>query len=109
MNNSILIITHPILGIGYRLAGANVFEAENGIDAFNILQTALKDENIGIVGIDEDLYKSLNPRFLEAIKKRQKPLILSMQSVKEGGTSAEEHIREITLRTAGIIVKVEKE
>ena len=109
MADSILIITQPIFAIGYRLAGAKVLEAENGIDTFNLLQDALKEENIGIIGIDEELYRSLNPRFLETIKKRKKPLILSMQSVEEDSISAEDHIREITLRTAGIIVKVERE
>jgi vacuolar-type H+-ATPase subunit F/Vma7 len=109
LNNTILIITHPILAIGYRLAGASVLEAETGTEAFKLLQNALKDKNIGIIGIDEDLYKSLNPRFLEIIKKHKKPLILSMKSVKDNDISVEEYIREITLRTAGIMVKVEKE
>ena len=109
LNNSILIITHPILAIGYRLAGASVLEAETGIEAFKQLQNAIKDEDIGIIGIDEDLYKSLNPRFLEIIKKHKRPLILSMKSVKDNEISVEDYIREITLRTAGIIVKIEKE
>ncbi len=109
MSNSILIITHPNLVIGYRLAGAEVLEAEEGATAFKYLQNAVKDESIGIIGIDEDLYKFISPRFLEAIKKRGKPLILSMQSVLEGGISTDEYIKMMTLSTAGVIVKVEKD
>ena len=109
MPSSILIITNPNLAIGYRLAGAKVFETEDGSTAFTHLQNAVKDESIGIIGIDEELYKSINPRFLDAIKKRGKPLILSMQSALEGGMSTDEYIKMMTLSTAGVIVKVEKD
>ena len=109
MPSSILIITNPDVAIGYRLAGAEVFETEDGSDAFSHLQNAVKDETIGIIGIDEEIYNSINPRFLEAIKKRGKPLILSMQSTLEGGLSTDEYIRMMTLSTAGVIVKVEKD
>ena len=109
MTSSILIITNPNLAIGYRLAGAGVFETGDGQIAFKHLQNAVKDESIEIIGMDEELYKFINPRFLEAIKKRGKPLILSMQSVLEGGISTDEYIRMMTLSTAGVIVKVEKD
>ena len=109
MSSSILIITHSNLAIGYRLAGAEVFETEDGLIAFKHLQTIIKDDSIEIIGMDEDLYKFINPRFLEAIKKRGKPLILSLQSVLEGGISADEYIKMMTLNTAGVIVKVEKD
>ncbi len=109
MPSSIVIITHPNMAIGYRLAGAEVMKAQDGLEAFTLLRDAVKNENIGLVGIEEELYESLNPRFLEAIKKRGKPLILSMHTLKEGGISADEHIRIMTLKTAGVIVKVEKD
>lgn len=106
--SSILIITHPNTAIGYRLAGAEVFETEDPLIAFTHLQKTVKDENIGIIGIDEELHESINPRFLESIKKRGKPLILPMQAALEGGMSTDEYIKKMTLSTAGVIVKVEK-
>ena len=109
MPNSILIITHPDLAIGYRLAGADAVEAEDGTEAFVHVRNALKDEDIGLIGIDEEFYESLNPRFLEGIKKRGKPLIFSMQTVREGSISADDYIRRMTLSTAGVIVKIEKD
>ncbi|MHA2248302.1 MAG: V-type ATP synthase subunit F [Candidatus Hodarchaeales archaeon] len=109
MPSSILVITHPNLAIGYRLAGADVLEAKEGSIAFTLLRNAVKDENIRLIGIDEEFYEIINPRFLEAIKKRGKPLILSMQTVREGGLSVDEYIRRMTLNTAGVIVKVEKD
>jgi vacuolar-type H+-ATPase subunit F/Vma7 len=107
--SSIIIITHPDFAIGYQLAGVAVLEATNGTEAFNHLRNAIKDEDIGLIGVDEELYESVNPRFLAAIKKRGKPLILSMQSVKDGSISVDDYIRKLTLSTAGVIVKVEKE
>ena len=89
--------------------GAEVFETKDGSIAFTHLKKAVKDESVRLIGIDEELYKSMNPRFLEAIKKRGKPLILSMQSVSEGGISTDEYIRMMTLSTAGVIVKVDKD
>jgi len=107
--NSLLIITHPNLAIGYRLAGADVVETEDGTEAFEHIRNALKDENIGLIGIDEEFYEKLNPRFLEGVKKRGRPLILSMQTVRERGISTDDYIRRMTLSTAGVIVKVEKD
>lgn len=109
MLNSLLIITHQDLAIGYRLAGADVVEAKDGTEAFVHVRNALKDEDIELIGMDEEFYESLNPRFLEGVKKRGKPLILSMQTVQEGGISADDYIRRMTLSTAGVIVKVKKD
>ena len=50
MPNSLLIITHPDLAIGYRLAGADVVEAEDETEAFVHVRNALKDEDIGLIG-----------------------------------------------------------
>ena len=109
MSSSILIITHPNLAIGYRLAGAEVFETIDASEAFTHLKRVIKEDVIALIGIDEEIYNLMNPRFLESIKKRGKPLILSMQSLSEDGISADEYIRNMTLSTAGVIVKVDKD
>jgi vacuolar-type H+-ATPase subunit F/Vma7 len=114
MPDSIVIITSPEVGIGYKLAGVQVFEAtKDEIGEVNsFLKRAIKDQDIGLIGVDEEIYAVLNPRLLEAIKKRGKPLLLSLQSIirERGGiTSVEDYIRDLTLKTAGIIVNVEKD
>ena len=112
MSDSILIITYPDVGIGYKLAGVEVFEVNNAAEATSYLRKVTRDTTIGLIGIDEDLYNNINPRMLESLKKRQKPLVLSIQSIRDTGgiiLSAEEYIRELTLSTAGVIVNVEKE
>jgi vacuolar-type H+-ATPase subunit F/Vma7 len=81
MPESIVIITNPEVGIGYKLAGVEVFEATNGSEVSSYLKKLIKNPEIGLIGIDEELYDSLNPRLLEAIKKRGKPLVLSIQSI----------------------------
>ncbi|MFX0185392.1 MAG: V-type ATP synthase subunit F [Candidatus Hodarchaeota archaeon] len=112
MPESILIITNPEVGIGYKLAGVEVFEATNSVEVFTYLKNAVKNPDIGLIGIDEKFYDSLDPRFLETAKKRGRPLILSIQSIKQmrrGTISVDDYIRDLTLRTAGVIVNVDKE
>jgi vacuolar-type H+-ATPase subunit F/Vma7 len=112
MSDSILIITNPEVGIGYKLAGVEVFEATSGVEVFTYLKNAVKNPDIGLIGIDEEFYDSLNPRFLETVKKRGRPLILSIQSIKKmekGTISVDDYIRNLTLNTAGVIVNVDKE
>ncbi len=112
MSESILIITYPDVGIGYKLAGAEVSEAQNGIEATSLLKKALKDTSIGLIGIDEGLYNEINPKLLESVKKRIKPLVLSIESMKDfdiKSTSVEDYIKKLTLSTAGVIVNVEKD
>ncbi|MFX0207646.1 MAG: V-type ATP synthase subunit F [Candidatus Hodarchaeota archaeon] len=112
MSDSILIVTNPEVGIGYKLAGVEVFEATTGIEVFTFLKNAVKNPNIGLIGIDEEFYDSLDSRFLETIKKRGKPLILSIQSIEKmekGTISVDDYIKHLTLKTAGVIVNVDKE
>lgn len=112
MSDSILIITYPDVGIGYKLAGVEVFEVNNAAEATSYLRKVTRDTSIGLIGIDAELYSNISPRLLESLKKRQKPLVLSIQSIRDtkgSSVTAEEYIRELTLRTAGVIVNVEKE
>lgn len=112
MPESILIITTPDIGIGYKLAGAEVYEATTASEVTNFLRKTVKEPDIALIGIDEKLYEDLNPRFLENLRKRAKPLVLPIQSIIEKGRmtkNVEDYIRDLTLSTAGVIVNVEKD
>ncbi|MFW9854795.1 MAG: V-type ATP synthase subunit F [Candidatus Thorarchaeota archaeon] len=112
MPDSILIITTPDIGIGYKLAGAEVYEASTASEVTIFLRKTIKEPDIALIGIDEMLFNKLDPRFLEILRKRPRPLVLPIQSVIERGRelkNVEDYIRELTLSTAGVIVNVDKD
>lgn len=112
MPESILVITTPDIGIGYKLAGAEVFEATSALEVTKYLRKVVKNPEIGVIGIDEKLYHSLDPRFVENLRKRPTPLVLPIHSSIEIGKetkNVEDYIKDLTLSTAGVIVNVEKD
>ena len=73
-----IIVTHPELAAGFRLAGVEVFEAHGREDVNHIIGDVMrnKDYGVGIIGIDEELNSQVDPQIIEELEERGLPLLI---------------------------------
>ena len=77
----LLIITHPQLAVGYRLAGVDVEEVRNSQEAQRLLESIVQGgREFGIVGIDEDLFNGFDDKVVKKIDDWGIPLVVPFPS-----------------------------
>jgi vacuolar-type H+-ATPase subunit F/Vma7 len=75
--SKVIIITNPELISGFRLAGVEVHEARNSVEAGAIISRVLRiGREFGIIGIDEDLAAGLDPSLQEELEAAGIPLLI---------------------------------
>lgn len=76
-----LIITHPQLAAGYKLAGVDVEEVRSSKEAEQLLQSIVQSgREYGIIGIDEDLYNQFDDKVIKKIDEWSIPLVVPFPS-----------------------------
>jgi V/A-type H+-transporting ATPase subunit F len=75
-----VIVTDSDRASGFRLAGAEVFEAKDAADAGVIIPPLLRQEEIGIVGMNEEYILALDPKLMDKIEKLHRPLVIPIPS-----------------------------
>jgi V/A-type H+-transporting ATPase subunit F len=75
-----VIVTDSDRASGFRLAGAEVFEAKDAAEAGTIIPPLLKRDEIGIVGMNEEYMLALDPKLMDRIEKLHRPLVIPIPS-----------------------------
>ena len=71
-----VVVTDPDSAPGFRLAGADVFEASSLDEAKKIIPSLLYKDDMGIIAISEDLMPALDEKMQEKIDKAIKEAII---------------------------------
>jgi len=71
-----VIVTDSERAAGFRLAGAEVFEAKNVEDAKTTIPPLLHKDDIGIVAVNEEYMLALDEKLMDRIEKMHRPLII---------------------------------
>lgn len=95
----LMVITDADSGAGFRLAGAEVLEAENCASAEEVLNQLLKDEEVGIIAIREDYLPGLEGIFA-SIEHAYHPVIIAIPAPGKG-TSMNRYIEGLLRRAIG--------
>lgn len=104
----ILIITFSSMAVGYRLAGTDVLEAAEDDDFADILNRALKIDDLGILCVEDVILNRLPEPFMRRIGKLTMPLIVPIttpakwKADKEG----ESYIARLIRRAIGYQIKI---
>lgn len=71
-----VIVTDSDRAAGFRLAGAEVVEAESAEEAGSVLPPLLHQDDIGIVAVNEEYMLSLDEKLMDRIVKLHRPLLI---------------------------------
>ena len=76
----VVVVTDIDRASGFRLAGAEVLEANTVVEAKKIIPPLLYRDDIGIVAVNEEYMLSLDEKMLDRIEKMHRPLIIPLPS-----------------------------
>lgn len=85
------VLSNPQLADGFRLAGIPTMVAEPGDPARAVLRSLLRDEELGLLLITDDLWRSLDERTRRSLEFVPRPLTLAIPAgeITEGGARRE--------------------
>jgi V/A-type H+/Na+-transporting ATPase subunit F len=76
----VVVVTDSDRATGFRLAGAEVLEAEDIGEAKKVIPGLLYRDDIGIVAVNEEYMLSLDEKVMDRIEKMHRPLIIPLPS-----------------------------
>lgn len=79
----LVIVTDSDRASGFRLAGAEVYEADDMAEARTTIPPLLHKDDIGIVAVNEEYMLGLDEKLMDRIEKMHRPLIIPIPSKKK--------------------------
>ena len=100
------VVSRPVLAAGFELAGLSVTRAEGGDAAAEAIWRWADDSDIGVVLVDDVLYRALPPDFLARLDRRALPIVAPVPAPRwDGRSEAEAFILEILRQAIGYRVR----
>ena len=76
----LVVVTDSDRASGFRLAGAEVMEANTADEVRKMIPGLLYRDDIGIVAVNEEYMLSLDEKLMDRIEKMTRPLIIPLPS-----------------------------
>ena len=100
------IVSRPTLAAGFELAGLAVTRADDGPSAAETVKRWAADADVGIVFVDDALYRTLPRDLLTRLDRHALPLIAPVPSPQwDERSEAEAYILEILRQAIGYRVR----
>ena len=71
-----VVVTDTDRAVGFRLAGAEVYEAQDEDAAKKTVPPLLLKDDIGIVAVNEEYLLSLDEKIMDRIEKMHRPIVI---------------------------------
>lgn len=106
----LVIMTDADSATGFRLAGVETLTGLDGNVAENkrLLMGLVNDDDVGIVGVNEDMYAALDEPTRLKIEKLERPIVVSIPATKQLEISEARHAFLATMirRAIGFDIKI---
>jgi vacuolar-type H+-ATPase subunit F/Vma7 len=100
------VVTRPTLAAGFELAGLPVTRAEDGARAAEAVTRWAADAEVGVVLVDDALYRGLPRDLLMRLERQALPIIAPVPTPRwDEGSEAEAYILEILRQAIGYRVR----
>jgi V/A-type H+-transporting ATPase subunit F len=101
----VAVITDPETATGFRLAGADVFEADEPGSAVEALRSVV-DQDYGLVAVNEALLAGAETEVARVLRGRDLPVLVPFPAPKAKLESGEEYIARLVKEHIGFYVKL---
>lgn len=71
-----VVLTDPNTAAGFRMAGLEAYEAASVGEASHLLLSLLKDEDAGIIAVNEEFMEVIDERMNARIKRSYRPIVI---------------------------------
>lgn len=100
------VITRPALAAGFELAGLAVTRADDGAMAAEAIRRWAGDTNIGIVLVEDELFRALPRDLLARLDRQALPIVAPVPTPRwDERSEAEAYILEILRQAIGYRVR----
>jgi len=80
----VVVITDSESATGFRLAGSDVLEAEDAMEASRLLSSLIHEKETGIIAVREDYLTNLDKSLYEQVERCYHPVIISIPAPRKG-------------------------
>jgi len=107
----VVVLTDPDTAYGFRLAGVDVYEAEDPAEAKREINRLLEDENTGILAVNEGFLAAIDDRARSRIEATYRPIVVSLPVKEKLGAVGERRafLARLVHRAVGFDVTLRKE
>lgn len=112
MSNRIVIVCSAEMATGYKMAGTITYPVSSAREALRRLETLLKDENVGLVAIEDNFYSQFEKEAIIKIETSEKPVVMSIPFVETTKRTDEieketvNYVEKMIERSSGIYIKI---
>jgi vacuolar-type H+-ATPase subunit F/Vma7 len=104
----LVVIASQGLGAGFALAGVPVFEEKSGVDAAARIEHLTESDSVGVVLIDEPLYRDIPEEVRRGLQRTALPVVIPVPGPDwTSAATAHEYIVEILRRAIGYRVRLQ--
>lgn len=100
------VVSRPVLAAGFELAGLSVSRAQGGAATVEAISRWAEESDVGIVLVDDVLYRALPQDFLARLDRRALPIVAPVPAPRwDERSEAEAYILEILRQAIGYRVR----
>ncbi len=106
----LVVLTDYDTGLGFQLAGAEVYKAKSSAEAEAGLNSLMLEKDIGIIAINEDFLEGFSENVKKRIEAGRHPIIFPFPSIKKWEEAAppEEYVALLIRRAIGYHLKIRR-
>ncbi len=106
----VAVLTDYDTGLGFQLAGVEVYNAGSAAEAEATLCNLILDKDVGIIAINEDFLDGLSERVKKRIEGSSHPIVFPFPSIKrwEEAAPSEEYVARLIRRAIGYHLKIRR-
>lgn len=101
----VAVVTDPESATGFRLAGADVFEAEQPRGALSVLRELVRGD-YGLVAVNEALLEGVEEEVARLLRGRDLPVLVPFPAPRAQLESGEDYIARLVKEHIGFYVKL---
>jgi len=107
MTHRVKVLSRPGVASGFALAGIRPILAESATEAATRLDDLVNDATVGVVLIEQTLYDQLGPATIEALSRRELPLVVPFPGPsRQPAPTPEAYVIELLRRAIGYRVRL---
>lgn len=107
MTHTLRVVCRPVIGDGFALAGVHSLPAVDGTEAAALLGRLIEDPELGVVLVEEVLYRALPRELLEVLERRALPVVVPFPGPRAGARpSAEAELVNLLREAIGYRVRL---
>lgn len=108
VEKKILAILYPDVAMGFKMAGVDIWRAEDVKSAENLVLKALNEDSYGIVILEEELYEGFNQKLKDMVMDSVIPLIVPIPIKRLSGERVEDYLRNLIRRSIGFYIRIRR-